>query len=567
MKKLHIISKKFISLTILFFIFFGLSATNLHAGDVDITNDSVKVDYGVNKYTIGGTNSINIVGVMWWTNSLNGDNGTLAAATSWTIGSIKLSFGDNVINVTGTNKYGSKSDDTITITRGDPLTYPVIVITNAPANIPYSESTAQIAGTNDNMAGDFGWLDDDEGKTNWFNPYLGVANTFKVTVTGLEVGDNVIQVVGTNFAGMWTSDSVTIERKANPGSAPYVVITNAPATIPYSTSTAIISGTNTFLNFLYWVDDNETTNLYETLPDNAFEITVTGLETGPNIIQILGRTFGGGWVSDSVTIYRANNTLTNSVVIITNAPATIPYSASTAVISGTNTPLNILYWVDDKEATNWYEVAPDNAFEITVTGLEKGPNVIQIIGRSFDSGWASDSVTIVRESGGAPSTDPVINITNEPATVSYTESTADISGTNMNIAGNLGWMNNDVGITNWLNPSPGAVNAFEVTVTGLEIGNNVIQVVGTNSHGVWTSDSITIKREDDGGNPHIVVITNAPATIPYSASKAVIYGTNTFMVFLYWVSLQFLVCHLVEQELSFETLLHNSLLHILLRHR
>ncbi len=84
---------------------------------IDITNSNATVTYDVTTYALSGTNNQHVVGTMNWTNSLSGGSGTLAATSSWQITGISLSFGTNVVTVSGTNSLGWATDDAVTITR------------------------------------------------------------------------------------------------------------------------------------------------------------------------------------------------------------------------------------------------------------------------------------------------------------------------------------------------------------------------------------------------------------------------------------------------------------------
>ena len=53
--------------------------------------------------TLGGTNNFNVVGTIFWTNSLSGDNGSFAATSSWNIAGITWNIGLNPVTVIGTN--------------------------------------------------------------------------------------------------------------------------------------------------------------------------------------------------------------------------------------------------------------------------------------------------------------------------------------------------------------------------------------------------------------------------------------------------------------------------------
>ncbi len=85
---------------------------------VDITTEDGTPGQEITTYTIEGTNSVEVEGTMWWTNALNGANGTLAAASPWTISGIPLDMGRNVISVFGSNYAGDVASDNVTLTRG-----------------------------------------------------------------------------------------------------------------------------------------------------------------------------------------------------------------------------------------------------------------------------------------------------------------------------------------------------------------------------------------------------------------------------------------------------------------
>ena len=91
---------------------------------VDITNASATVYGGTASYTVSGTNNAFVMGTMWWTNQATTDQGTLAAASAWSIANVPLAFGTNTIMVSGTNEIGTVASDTLAITRlrefGDP---------------------------------------------------------------------------------------------------------------------------------------------------------------------------------------------------------------------------------------------------------------------------------------------------------------------------------------------------------------------------------------------------------------------------------------------------------------
>ena len=89
------------------------------APTVTITSPTPNTTYTTTSSTInlGGTASDSTSGVnnVTWSNN-RGGNGTANGTTNWSISSISLSYGDNIITVTATDGAGNTGTDTITVT-------------------------------------------------------------------------------------------------------------------------------------------------------------------------------------------------------------------------------------------------------------------------------------------------------------------------------------------------------------------------------------------------------------------------------------------------------------------
>ncbi len=365
---------------------------------IDITNEAAQVTYDVTSYTIGGTNIEEAVGTMNWTNSLTGDGGTLAATQAWTISDITLNVGSNIISVSATNSAGWSGYDSVIITRQtEPM--PFIDITNAPANITYGETGADIAGTNLNIAGDLGWIDDSEtGTTNWFSRS---GNAWSGTVTGLEEGANTITVVGTNIYGHATNDSVTITRQTFAEVAPIIAITSAPANIAFGETTADISGTN--LNIgddLGWIDNSEIsiTNWFSR-SGNAWSVTVTNLEEGANTITVVGTNIYGHATIDSVTIMRQTFAEALPVIKITNSNTTVTYTVNSYTIGGTNNANVVggMSWTNSLTGETGTFQPSLLTFQFSLLNLGVGDNLISVSGTNIYGRSTNDVVSIQRK--------------------------------------------------------------------------------------------------------------------------------------------------------------------------
>ena len=91
---------------------------------------------------------------------------------------------------------------------------------------------------------------------------------------------------------------------------------------------------------------------------------------------------------------------------------------------------------------------------------------------------------------------PFVDITNFPAMIEYPQTTAEISGTNFNINGELGWTNDKhPEITNYF------PQGFSTIISNLIVGANNITVFGENIYGQSTpeppagSNVVTIQRK------------------------------------------------------------------------
>lgn len=127
----------------------------LPAGDgwpaITITNETpYSVASNVTSTGVGGSNNINVVGTMAWTNALNGSNGTLAATAFWVI-DCPLDLGYNEITVSGSNALGQAASDAVTVLRGDapPQTYHFSGATDDDYTVPGNWFEGFVPGAND----------------------------------------------------------------------------------------------------------------------------------------------------------------------------------------------------------------------------------------------------------------------------------------------------------------------------------------------------------------------------------------------------------------------------------
>ena len=143
-----------------------------------------------------------------WNNS-RGGSGTATGIANWSIGSVALQMGDNIITVSVSDYIGNITSDTITVTRTSPP--PTIVIDTPVTGAAYETgaSTMGLAGTAASTAGltNITWSNDRGGS----GTATGTDN-WSAGGIALQPGNNVITVTAHDGAGGAANDTITISR-------------------------------------------------------------------------------------------------------------------------------------------------------------------------------------------------------------------------------------------------------------------------------------------------------------------------------------------------------------------
>ena len=358
-------------------------------------------------------------------------------------------------------------------------------ITNDSTTVSYNITSYMISGTNDSsVIGSMWVLNEATGKqinfpasSSWVSPPLS-----------LDVGTNTIVVTGSNLWDGIGSDVIVITRAEYGAGIPFLQITTSNMWIPYDKNSCVVAGTNNIniVGTMAWHNNAASTNWFNR-NGVTWNIIVNGLIEGQNIIEIMGTNIYGHFTNDFVNIYRETLEEIKPFINITNIPVIVSYPQTTAKISGTN--LNIagqLVWINDRkpESTNLFALG----FSTIVNNLAEGSNIIEVLGTNMYGYFTNDFVSIYRETW--EKVHPFIDITNTPDVLLYFITTTDVSGTNLNIAGDAAWLNDR---------KPETTNlfalGFSTTVNNLAEGNNLIEIFGTNIYGHFTNDTILIRRQ------------------------------------------------------------------------
>ncbi|MBN1673525.1 MAG: type VI secretion system tube protein Hcp [Kiritimatiellae bacterium] len=463
---------------------------------VDITNAAPSnLTYSAASYAVGGTNNTDTQEAMWWTNLATGAGGAFSAVSNaWAVMIDPLDPGLNVIYVFGSNSLGQVASDAIPLTRGDGSEAPFVDITNAtPSTLTYDVTGYALGGTNN------GWVQTDMWWVNITNEvtaaFSAAGNAWTTTVTGLEVGVNVICVYGSNAWGELTYDSICLTRERDMG-PPFVDITNpAPASLAYDVTGYTIAGTNNAYveNTMWWVNTTNEDTAAFTAAGGAWTASVSGLEAGLNVIYVYGSNTWGQQAFDSISLTRERDMGPPFVDITNPAPAGLAYAETGYVLGGTNNAYveEGMWWVNTTNELSGTFAAAGGAWTAAVTGLALGANVIYVYGSNTWGQQAFDSITLARGDGSA---EPFVDITNTaPSSLAHDAASFLMAGTNNSQVESAMW---------WVNVSDetagtlaAAGNCWTVSVDGLEYGMNTIYVYGSNTWGQQAFDSISVIRD------------------------------------------------------------------------
>jgi hypothetical protein len=160
--------------------------------------------------TLGGSSADNIgVTAVTWTNN-RGGSGFSSGTSSWSVPSVPLSGGQNVITVTAQDAAGNRGTDVLTVNYSAPdTTVPTIAITGPTTSASYTttSSTLPISGTATDSVGviQVVWSNDRGGS--------GTATgtgSWNISSIALQGGANVITVTARDAAGNQASDVLTV---------------------------------------------------------------------------------------------------------------------------------------------------------------------------------------------------------------------------------------------------------------------------------------------------------------------------------------------------------------------
>lgn len=334
----------------------------------------------------------------------------------------------------------------------------------------------------------------------------------------LQPGNNVFEVTGTNNYGTATKTCVIrYEQPVNNCPPPIVDINNPPGntltvTSPIFNVKASIQNVNNSSDLTYTVNGVTSGNFSFNPNTFLFTSNIT-LAPGSNTVTIRANTNCGSDTETATIILNTGEVNPPPIVTITNPPvcpktvnaANFNVKANIMHVSGAN---NVTFRVNGILTQNFSYNSATDQFNANIT-LVQGNNTITIKGTNSVGSDTKTCTIIYNPINTTPP--PVVNFTSPANNHTTNNATINVTGTVLNVNSQ-----NDVKVRlNGVLTQNFTYNVntkvFNIPNMPLNVGNNTVQVTGTNSVGSDT-ETLNIIRREVTGPPPVVTFTNPPTT-------------------------------------------------------
>jgi hypothetical protein len=254
---------------------------------------------------LGGSAADNVgVTQVTWANSLGG-SGTATGITAWSVPSVALKSGTNVITVKAFDAAGNSSTATLSVTYTPDTTPPTLAITSPTTAATYSTSSTTVA------LG--GTASDNVGVTSvtWSNSLGGVGTasgttTWNVPSVTLQTGLNTITVTASDAAGNTASKTLAVTYTPPPDTTPPTIAITAPTTAATYTTTVSplsIGGTasdNVGVASVAW--SNSRGGNGTAAGTTSWTASGIALQSGSNVITVTAKDAAGNAKAATLTV-------------------------------------------------------------------------------------------------------------------------------------------------------------------------------------------------------------------------------------------------------------------------
>jgi hypothetical protein len=384
------------------------------APSVTISGPTTSSTYATTSTTVSlsGAASDNVgVSVVTWAND-RGGSGTATGTGSWSIPSIGLQSGSNVITVTATDAAGNKGSDVLTVTYSAPdTTVPSVTISSPTTSSSYATTTSTLAlggSASDNVGvTQVTWSNDKGGS----GTASGTTSWTIASVT-LQSGTNAITVTAQDAAGNKGTKVLTVTYTPPDTTAPSVGILGPTSASTYATASNVVTlgGTasdNLGVTAVTWANDRGGSGFSS--GTTSWSVASVTLQSGTNIITVTAQDAAGNKGTDVLTVTYTPPDTTAPAITISSPTTSASYTAPTASVdlSGSasdNVGVTRVSWVNDRGGsgtatgtTSWY---------VPTILLQTGTNVITVTARDAAGNQATDVLTVTYSSSSSTSTSP-----------------------------------------------------------------------------------------------------------------------------------------------------------------
>ena len=418
---------------------------------------------------------------------------------------IPLNNGNNIFKILASNNYGYASDETI-IFYSSTLPKPMVDITSPYTN-PYNSlnSTTNLRATILNVENKYNIEFYINGNRSYGFDFS--ATQFEAKSISLFPGKNRIRIIGKNSEGLSEDNTIIIFNNSllpkplvnitSPGKNPYV--SNNIKTNIYADVFNVLNSTD----ILFYVNNIKKTSF--TFSRNKFEAVGVLLKTGKNYIKIVGANDQGSSFDETIVIYKP------PTFPLPKVRFTSPSKSPSEVVSRfIKVDANILNVVGENNIT--FSVNGDlltnfnfsgNKFVANNVVLKNGKNIIRIKGQN-NQGSAFDESIVFYEPVVTPK--PNVNITSPGFSPFNSPSLyVNIRATILNVssAKNVTFKLNGILHNNFTFSE----NIFEANDVLIKEGDNVVNILGKNSAGVDSDQTIISFKKPAQNNPPKIVVS------------------------------------------------------------
>ena len=432
---------------------------------------------------------------------------------------IPLRYGNNLIQISGSNIYGYASDETIIVYSAN-LPEPKVDITSPNTN-PYNSfnSNTSLRATILNVENKYNVEFYINGNRSYEFDFSGTQ--FEAKSINLFQGVNKIRVIGKNSIGL-AEDKTTIIFNNSLLTKPLVKITRPVQNPHVSNNSKININADIFNVFnsgdvLFYVNNIKNSNY--TFSGNKFEALGVLLKTGNNYIKIIGANNQGSSFDETIIIYKPSLLPLPKVRFI--SPNASPIEVSTRFIKVDANVLhvdgknNITFSVNGKPLTNFN--FSGNRFIANNVILKSGENVVQVCCSDNQGSAFGESVVFynprITPKPNVNITSPSLNPFNTPSL--YVNIRATIL--NVNSPDNVAFKLNGIPLKNFTFSD----NTFEANNILIKEGKNTINISGSNNAG-FDSDQTIIEFKTPTKNKPPKIVVSYPSNPRINTSSKMI---------------------------------------------